>query len=265
MNKKLLCGLSIFLIFFLATIHANAAPAGSIDIKTDPAGAAVTLDDITGIIYTTPVTINQVTEGRHFLKIRKEGYLIKTLDLVVDAGQTLKVYETLLPAPPNYATIQVQTNPGGAEVYIDNVLKGETGPGQTLYVHGISDGPHMVLIIKDGYRDYTENIVADFGKSPNYVSIKADLKPVSVLTTLSVPGTTSTAPSTVILPLSIQTQSYGQTSETPVVTETSNLTLTPLGTTKDENASPSPTRSGLPVSVGLLAIGSLFFFSLKRD
>jgi hypothetical protein len=88
------------------------------------------------------------------------------------------------PAPtPEYGSIVVSSEPAGANVYLDNTIKGIT----PMTIKVVPNGPHSVLLRQEGYQDYTQT-----------VTVTADAPQVSaVLSKKSVPEATVTYETTV--------------------------------------------------------------------
>jgi hypothetical protein len=63
-----------------------------------------------------------------------------------------------LPTPtptPAFGTLSVDSAPSGANVYIDNAYKGLT----PVVINAIPNGNYLLLIKRDGYRDYSQTVV----------------------------------------------------------------------------------------------------------
>jgi len=56
-----------------------------------------------------------------------------------------------IPGPATTGTVSVTSTPSGANVFIDNVLRGVT----PLTLADIPAGSHLILLRLDGYNDYT--------------------------------------------------------------------------------------------------------------
>ncbi len=79
--------------------------AGSIDVKSSPAGATVYIDGTdTGNI--TPYVITDIDEGDHTIKLSKEFCKDREETVTVNAGETTYVNWELDPAPPQTVTVQ---------------------------------------------------------------------------------------------------------------------------------------------------------------
>ena len=63
-----------------------------------------------------------------------------------------------LPTPtptPAYGSIGITSNPSGAGVYVDNVMKGIT----PVKLDAVPNGAHSVLLRLEGYEDYTDSVM----------------------------------------------------------------------------------------------------------
>lgn len=90
---------------------------GSVDVKSDPAGAAVFLDGVdTGSI--TPYVLTAVDEGDHTLKLTKENCKDRQGTVSVVAGETAYVNWSLDSAPPQTVTFQPDATQGKDAIVI---------------------------------------------------------------------------------------------------------------------------------------------------
>jgi hypothetical protein len=66
------------------------------------------------------------------------------------------------PTPtPAFGSIMVTSDPAGANVYLDNSIRGVT----PVTLEGVSNGPHTVLLRYDGYRDYSQDVTVMAGRN----------------------------------------------------------------------------------------------------
>lgn len=116
-------------------------------VETDPAGAALTVDDKPAGI--TPLAEAITLEpGEHQIAARKDGFLALAQTITAEQGQTVALRLAMMPAPkePLPPTVAANTDPPGARFYLDGKLAGET-PGRVR----TTPGPHEIRFALDGY------------------------------------------------------------------------------------------------------------------
>ncbi len=130
-------------------IYANlrrAATTGSLSVKTgNVSGASVYLDG-TFKGY-TPLTIQNVREGTHSVRVSKRNCKDETASVYVAAGETASVNLSM-----KISQISVRvTNVNGVGIYLDGVYKG-TAP---LVISDIPSGYHLLRAAKGNFDDET--------------------------------------------------------------------------------------------------------------
>ena len=71
---------------------------------------------------------------------------------------------TSAPAAPGTGTLSVITNPAGAQVFVDDVMRG-LSPAN---IPGLPAGPHTLRLEKSGYRNMTVPVSIESGKTTDY-------------------------------------------------------------------------------------------------
>jgi len=131
-----------------------AATSGSLDVRSDPAGATVLLDG--RLLGTTPLRV-EVPARAYTLTLRKEGTADQSFPVRVVAGRTAIETRALIPAaaatplpaatPEPLASLVVYSDPPGAAVYLDDEPIGMTDPfSGRLVKSGVAAGPHRVRV-----------------------------------------------------------------------------------------------------------------------
>jgi len=151
------------------TLQPLAEGTGIISVRSDPPGAGIVLDGAsTG--KTTPYDFYGITPGVHIVAVTMVEYGTYKKTITVDPGTTVVVT-----TPWSYnekdTVVFVDSDPDGANVYIDDALKGATPTSLHL-----KKGTYIVKLTKEGYKD---------DESALYV-ISAD--PIQVTRTLETPG-----------------------------------------------------------------------------
>jgi hypothetical protein len=93
------------------------------------------------------------------------------------------------PTPtPGYGTINVVSEPAGANIFVDNTIRGVS----PTTIKAVPNGPHTVLLRLDGYEDYsrTVTVMADDQQVDATLIQKTGQPTVTAKTTSPVPDTT---------------------------------------------------------------------------
>ena len=118
-----------------------------------------------------------------------------------------------LPTPtptPAYGSIAIRSEPAGANVYLDNTIRGIT----PLTLDAVPNGRHTVLLRAEGYGDYTRDVTVMAG------SVELD----AVMTARTVTQATATAP--VVTPAGTVTTTTIAPVATTVASTTGSLSVT---------------------------------------
>lgn len=162
------------------TITPTLAPVGQaltgdLQVSSRPPGGSVFLDgDFRGI---TPANehleITGITPGRHTLSIQLPNFQDYQETVIVTAGQITAVSAVLPPAknPSSVGNLRITSQPGAAEILIDNQYQGIT----PLTLSSFPAGDHTLIIRLNGYLDYQQVITIVPGQD---LLISASLSPV---------------------------------------------------------------------------------------
>jgi hypothetical protein len=150
---------------------------GRVSFTSIPAGADIYLDNAYRGL--TPLTIDDVPNGRHVVILRLDRYEDAVRNLLV-TGNSMTVNIALSPLGSSttvqptvtgtvqpageYGSLSVTTSPAGARVYVDGEMKGVT----PATIPGLSAGKHTVLLSVPGYIDLNTTIVISAGKTAEY-------------------------------------------------------------------------------------------------
>lgn len=139
---------------------------GSISVTSSPSHARVFLDgEYRG---RTPLTIRNVRVGEYQIKVSKEGYHDWSQAIRVRSNVTKRVFATLEHIPRT-GSISVNSSPRHARVFVDGIERGTT----PLTITDIDAGWHQVVIIKERYRAYLEDVHVEAGEE---LDIEVDLR-----------------------------------------------------------------------------------------
>jgi len=155
---------------------------GTLSVTSTPSGADVYVDNAYKGL--TPVSIGAIPNGNHALLVKLDGYqdYLRTVSVMGDtqgitASLVLKPTPTIttvqptgtvtLPQTPGgYGSLVVTTSPPGAQVYVDNALKGIT----PATIPGLPAGTHALLLKMDGFEDLSTTITITAGQTAEYAT-----------------------------------------------------------------------------------------------
>ena len=128
--------------------------SGTIDISSEPAGAAVTVNGVEK--GRTPLTVDKVPKGRAVVKFHLDGFADEVRELAVGAGsrQALPIVLAGLPG-----TMYVSSVPAGARVYVNGEPQGKAP--QTL--SGLKPGDYEVRVELEGYSTESKKLTVGRG------------------------------------------------------------------------------------------------------
>ncbi len=132
---------------------------GKIDIRSNPSGALVYIDNV-NTKSRTPCVIDSITEGSHRFRLIRDGYEIMDIVRTVDANSMLKVNVTLnriatQPVPEiKYGYLRVRVDPW-AKIYIDDSYVETTPIARPLK---IAAGTHRLKLENPSYKPWQRNI-----------------------------------------------------------------------------------------------------------
>ena len=150
------------------TIEPLKPDTGIISVRSTPPGAGIMLDGkYSG--QATPYDFSGISPGVHTVEMTLVGYNSYTETVTVVPGTTVVVKKVWLPIPVG-AVVFVNSNPDGANVYIDDSYKGVTPTSLHL-----EKGTYILKLTK---KDYVDD------ESPLYVSSSG---PITVTRTLNLP------------------------------------------------------------------------------
>ena len=181
-------------------------PTGSIQVSSNPTGASVVVDGVSGMM--TPIVITGLTQGYHKIEVEKIGYQHWESEVYVQVGATTNVFAGLIVGTgptvtpttvattavpttgpttdptPAFGNLQIVSDPQAAKIYIDNAYRGIT-PG---IISDITTGYHLVRLDKTGYHTWTEQVYVWGGETSQ---VLATLIPATTDTNVTPTGTTT--------------------------------------------------------------------------
>jgi serine/threonine protein kinase len=103
-----------------------ATDLGSLQIQTNPSGARIFVNgNDTGL--STPASVPKLAEGEEYqVRVEKENYKPVSKTVAVTSAEPVKIEENLEPLPNG--SIEVESNPSGARIMVDNRDTGHMTP-----------------------------------------------------------------------------------------------------------------------------------------
>lgn len=156
--------LLVFVTAFFLTTTTWAADTGAkakLVIDTKPSGAKIQLD-YKNIGY-TPITLEDISPGTHFLTLIMYGYRRVEKSITVKAGEKNKVYEELMAL---VGSITIKTKPPGATVMMD----GSEFLGLTpVNKPDVIIGQHTLKVSLDGHNDISKVFKLKYGDEKKFI------------------------------------------------------------------------------------------------
>jgi len=156
---------------------------GTIYVSSTPSGAYIYLDgSYMGVTpYSGNYVINNVASGTHTITLKLSGYNDKSVSTTVQGGGTATVSVPLDPINPpvSSGTLDITSNPTGANVYINNEYKGIAPFQQSM-----AAGQYSVTFRLTGYLDSTVTATVNAGGTS---SVQGNLVPVTQPTKSGLP------------------------------------------------------------------------------
>src|SRR5271166_2012987 len=148
----------------------------TLSIQTEPAGAAILLDDKAPQV--SPNTFTHVPFGSHQLSVTLDGYEPVKQELQVHKGMAPELRVQLKPIL-EIPALSIQTEPSGASIALDG--KAPEAPPNT-FTH-VPFGTHQVSVTLEGYEPIKQELQVHRGMAPE---IRLQLKPILELPALSI-------------------------------------------------------------------------------
>jgi len=121
---------------------------GSLTVKMTPVDAKFYVD---GKIYDTSEPI-ELEYGKYEVKVERENFATQTQEIEVD--KDVLTLEVRLEESAKLGKVYINTNPSGAEIYIDNIFLGNSPIEYEMEL-----GNHTVTARKEGYHEVTSPFV----------------------------------------------------------------------------------------------------------
>jgi hypothetical protein len=131
---------------------------GALVITSDPPGASVFLDDqFKGTTETgRPLELTGISPGNHTLYVSMRNYEDYSTTVHVTDGETVPISARLAPSPmpQDCGKLILNTDPSGAEIYLDGTFVGVS----PATIDTVCSGKHSYRLILSGYEEYSSTV-----------------------------------------------------------------------------------------------------------
>ncbi len=161
LNTRSLFLTAILLIGIITSIVPAAAEnVAYLQITSSPSGALVCLDHY--LCLHTPTTFTTTSNSYHALSVYQDGFQMYTQNVYAsDPATTTYIEVTLSQGPSLTGSLDLNSNPSDADIWLDNLYYGTT----PQIIGGLSAGTHTLILKKAGYYDYTEPLPITAGQT----------------------------------------------------------------------------------------------------
>ena len=126
---------------------------GNAKISSVPPGATIYLDG--NYVGISPQTVSDIATGIHPVTLKKDGYYNWESEIEIIKGATISINAQMETRDIPYdGSINIQSTPSNAEVYLDGVFKGYT----PLVVRELGPNNYHISLKLSGYQDWDGSI-----------------------------------------------------------------------------------------------------------
>ena len=137
--------------------------AGAIRIESNPDGATILIDGVP-FDQRTPALIPQLMTGTHTVQLRRKGFEDWSQAVVVTPSRAMGVQANLTPARSSCGTLNVQSQPPRAAIFLDGSPTGKVTPERLT---DVPPGSHRVELLLEGFRPWRGAAVVREGHTEN--------------------------------------------------------------------------------------------------
>lgn len=145
------------------TVSARLVPApmetGSLDITSSPSGANIWIDGI--FRGSTPQVVGGLFPGTATVTLRRSGYYDYTAKAPVSGNRVTRFDAGLTPYPPSpgVGSLQIDSDPAGAAIYLGNNFRGITPREGVIYINELKPGYYTLRLTLPGYESYIQAVL----------------------------------------------------------------------------------------------------------
>jgi hypothetical protein len=142
-------------------LSPNTPAYGFLSINTNNE-VALTVD---GIFQGYGSMIIPLYPGSHTMTLKKPGYYDYTETFTIYDGQTTTRSPAMNPYPqqPQYGSLQIDSEPPGASVYLDNRYMGIEPATGAFYITDLAPGTYTLSLVMPDYQTWTQRVQVQAG------------------------------------------------------------------------------------------------------
>ncbi len=150
---------------------------GLVIIHSEPTGSDVQVDGVDR--GQTPLLVTDLAIGQHRMRLGKPGYIAKEVELpILDATPRHEIHQLT----PDFAVLRVESDPAGAALQVNGVMRGTT----PVDIDRLPTGESTIQLELNGFEPYRDTLRLAAGENQ---TITATLKPIpSSLQIVSIPA-----------------------------------------------------------------------------
>ena len=136
------------------SISATLIPyKGNAEITSVPDGATIYLDE--NYVGISPKTISDIPTGKHSLSLKKDGYYDWNTEIEILKGKTVSINARMETREIPYdGSINIQSTPSNAEVYLNDEFKGYT----PMIIRELGPSNYHINLKLEGYQDWDVSV-----------------------------------------------------------------------------------------------------------
>jgi serine/threonine protein kinase len=135
----------------------------TVQFDSVPSGASVEIDGRSEAAWVTPFVVTEVPAGTHKLTFTKTGYLTERREIEVTPGSS----NYNVPLTAAGATLNISSEPKGAQITVDGSDTGRVTPAQLQ----VANGEHRIFLSLDNYRPASVATQVQDGQVFNYAPV----------------------------------------------------------------------------------------------
>lgn len=139
----------------------QTSDTGFLSVTSQPSSADIYVD---GVYHgNAPMVIGNLWAGSHTLLVRMAGYNDVSDVVTISPGITTSYNAILTSSGPGTGSLQIDSTPAGAAVYVDGNYQGTTPASGAMYINQLTPGIYTVMLRMQDYQAYTQSAIVSAG------------------------------------------------------------------------------------------------------